>query len=82
MVRVNPAKGVLDLVKGGRHLRVVVKQGAVLLDQEGQPLKGLKDIQSGDYVRQECSVQQKGPCLATKISIMKRAWQMEGSPEE
>ena len=82
VVRVNLAKGVLDLVKGGRHLRVVVRQGAVLLDQEGHPLKGLKDIQSGDYVRQECRVQQKGPCLATKISILKRAWQMEGSPEE
>ena len=82
VVRVNLAKGIVDLVGGGRHLRLVVKQGTELLDEEGHPLKGLKDIQVGDYVRQECRVQQKGPCLATKINILKRAWQMEGSPEE
>jgi hypothetical protein len=82
VVRVNLAKGILDLVKGGRHLRLAVRQGAVLLDEGGQPLKGLKDIQVGDYVRQECKVQEKGLCLATKINILKRAWQMEGSPEE
>jgi len=82
VVRVVLAKGTLDLVKGGRHLRLVVRQDAKLLDEEGHPLKGLKDIQVGDYVRQECRVQEKGPCLATKINILKRAWQMEGSPEE
>ncbi len=82
MVRVNLTKGILDVVNGGRHLRLVVRQGAVLLDEEGQPLKGLKDIQVGDFVRQECRVQEKGPCLATNISIEKRAWQMEGTPEE
>ncbi len=60
---------------------LAVRQGAKLLDEGGQPLKGLKDIQVGDYVRQECEVQQKGPCLATKINILKRAWQVEGSPE-
>ncbi len=81
VVRVNLAKGVLDLVGGGRHVRLAVRQGAKLLDEGGQPLKGLKDIQVGDYVRQECEVQQKGPCLATKINILKRAWQVEGSPE-
>lgn len=59
-----------------------MRQGADLLDEQGQPLKGLKDIQVGDYVRQECKVQKKGPCLATKINILKRAWQMQGSPEE
>ncbi len=82
VVRVNLKKGILDLVGGGRHVRLAVRQGAVLLDEEGHPLKGLKDIQVGDYVNQECKVQQKGLCLATKIKILKRAWQMEGSPEE
>ncbi len=82
VVRVNPTKGIIDVVKGGRHVRLAVKKGAVLLDEEGQPLKGLNEIQVGDYIREECKVQQKGPCLATKISILKRAWQMPGGTEE
>ena len=82
VVRVNLAKRTLDLVGGGRHLKVAVGQGSELIDEEGQRMKGLKDIQVGDHIRQECKTQEKGPCLATKINILKRAWQMEGSPEE
>ncbi len=82
VVRVNLTKGIVDLVEGGRHLRLAVRHGCEFRDEEGQPMKGLKDIQVGDYVRQECKVQQEGPCLATKIKILKRAWQTEGSPEK
>ena len=56
MVRVNLTKGIVDLVEGGRHLRLAVRQGCEFLDEDGQPMKGLKDIQVGDYIRQECKV--------------------------
>ena len=82
VVRIDPAKGTLDIVEKGRHLKLVMGQGAKLLDEEGQPLHGLKAIKVGDFVREECSFQKEGPSTAKKISIILRASDVEGSPEK
>jgi hypothetical protein len=82
VVRVSPAKGTLELVEKGRRLSLVMGKGAAILDEEGQPLKGLKAIHVGDYVREECSFKKDGPSVAKKITILKRAAEVEGSPEK
>ena len=82
VVKINPAQGTLELVDKGCHLKLVMGQGATLLDEEGQPLKGLKGIQVGDVVSEECNFRADGPSIATKIKVMQRAWQTEGSPEK
>jgi hypothetical protein len=82
VVKINPAQGTLELVDKGRHLKLVMGKGATLFDEEGQPLKGLKGIQVGDVVSEECKIQTDGPSIATKIKVIQRGWQTEGTPEK
>ena len=82
VVKLRPAKGIIELVEKGRRLNLVMGKGAEILNEEGQPLKGLKAIEIGDYVSEECSFNKDGPSVAKKITIIRRAGAVEGSPEK
>jgi hypothetical protein len=82
VVKVNAAKGAMELVEKGRRHKLVMDKGTKFVDEEGQPLKGLKAIQTGDYVREECSFRKDGPSVAKKITILKRAAEVGASPEK
>lgn len=81
VVKLNTFDRTVTLLEDGRQLKLVVGRGAKLLDDHGHRLDGLKRLQVGDYVREECSGREGGSPIARNIDILVPAWRMLESPE-
>lgn len=81
VVKLNSSDGTVIVLEKGRQLELNVGRGTVLLDDQGHRLDGLKALQVGDYVREECYSREGGPSIARNIDVLIPAWRMLESPE-
>ncbi|HSB79123.1 MAG TPA: hypothetical protein VLM91_10060 [Candidatus Methylomirabilis sp.] len=81
VVKLNSSDGKVVLLENGRQLELIVGRGTVLLDDHGHHLDGLKALQVGDYVREECNSRAGGQSIARNIDVLVPAWRMLESPE-
>ena len=82
VVKVDPAKRTVILWETGHSHELVLAQSALLRDDHGMGLKGLKALQVGDYVYEDCILGKDGrSSIAREIRVLRPAWRMIESPE-
>lgn len=81
VVRVDPGQGRVVMKVNGHVHELTVTKATVLRNDWGEPLRSLKAIQVGDYVREECVAGPEGKSLARKIEVLRPAWRELESPE-
>lgn len=81
VVKLDPAKRTVLLAKNGHYHELLVRPGAVVLNDQSKAPQALTALRVGDYVSEECILQKGGLSIARKISVLRPAWRMLESPE-
>lgn len=81
VVRVDPGQGRVVMKLNGHVHELAVTSATVLRNDWGEPLRSLKAIQVGDYVREECVAGPEGKSLTRRIEVLRPAWRELESPE-
>lgn len=82
VVRVNAVQESVVMRSNGHVHELAVTGATVLRDDWGEPLAGLRALQVGDYVREECVAGPRGTRVARTIKVLRPAWRELESPEQ
>lgn len=81
IVALDHARGTVVMKDEGHRHVLRVAPATALRDDSGGALRGIRGLQVGDYVREDCVRDAEGAYVARRIEVLRPAWKLAESPE-